>query len=241
MIREALQYIVGLNATEVKEIKGKRYTDKQVYPVVEPSISALEVSTLESIVEYITKNPDGLNVSADTPFIIHVEDYNAVTLKSVIHGDFHSRHKLLKSVDETRQFSFGNWYDREKFNIALQSQFVHTQNLVDLIAVISNVSEENGVTSTDDGMSQKVTARTGVATLSNIVIPNPLKLQPFRTFPEVEQPESVFVFRLGKGMECSLHEADGGKWKADCVKNIKEWFQFSLKDQIEAGTVVILA
>lgn len=241
MIKEALQYIVGLNATEVKEIKGKQYTDKQVYPVVEPSISALQVSTLESIVEYITKNPDGLYVSADTPFIIHVEDYNEVTLKSVIHGDFHSRHRLLSASSDTKQFSFGSWYDREKFNIALQSQFVRNQHLADLIQVVSNVAVENGVTATDDGMSQKVVAKTGVATLSNIIIPNPLTLQPFRTFPEVEQPESLFVFRINDGMNCSLHEADGGKWKADCIRNIKEWFTFSLQEQIESGTVVILA
>lgn len=241
MIKEALQYIVGLNVTEVKEINGKKYTDKQVFPVVEPCIHALEVSTLESIVEYITKNPDGLLVSSEAPFIIHVEDYSMVSLKSVIHGDFHSRHKLLRAADNTKQFSFGQWYDREKFNIALQSQFFHTQNLVDLISVVSHVEASNGVQTTDDGMSQKVTAKTGVATLSNVVIPNPLKLQPYRTFPEVEQPESLFVFRMNDNMNCSLHEADGGKWNADCVSNIKEWFQFSLKEQIEAGTVVILA
>lgn len=54
-------------------------------------------------------------------------------------------------------------------------------------------------------------------------------LRPYRTFREVEQPASEFVFRLrslnGEVPWCALFEADGGKWKLDAVLKIKAWLE----------------
>jgi hypothetical protein len=53
-------------------------------------------------------------------------------------------------------------------------------------------------------------------------------LSPYRTFRELNQPESAFIFRMrgggeGKAPQCALFEADGGKWKLDAVQAIKLW------------------
>ena len=44
-------------------------------------------------------------------------------------------------------------------------------------------------------------------------VPNPVILRPYRTFMEVTQPAISCVFRVRKGPELSLHEADGGEWR----------------------------
>lgn len=96
---------------------------------------------------------------------------------------------------------------------------------------------ENGTVAEygDDGVSQKATIKTGIATKADAKVPNPVRLRPYRTFIEVEQPESAFVFRMRDngdrgGVECAIFEADGGAWKNAAMKSIKEYLQFELED-----------
>ena len=55
-----------------------------------------------------------------------------------------------------------------------------------------------------------------------------------RTFMEVEQPESAFVFRMRQnerdGVECAIFEADGGAWMNAAMKNVKEYLQYELAE-----------
>ena len=56
------------------------------------------------------------------------------------------------------------------------------------------------------------------------LVPSPCVLRPYRTFVEVMQPASSFIFRLEQGREQTVNaaiiEADGGAWKLDAVSNI---------------------
>ncbi|MNW60692.1 hypothetical protein D3C74_386970 [compost metagenome] len=70
------------------------------------------------------------------------------------------------------------------------------------------------------GMTQSVVAKTGVATVEDVKVPNPVLLAPYRTFVEVEQPESSFVFRMKDGPSAALFEADGGAWRNDVIANV---------------------
>lgn len=40
----------------------------------------------------------------------------------------------------------------------------------------------------DDGVTQKATVKTGIASKGDAIVPNPVRLRPYRTFIEVEQP-----------------------------------------------------
>ena len=72
------------------------------------------------------------------------------------------------------------------------------------------------------------------------IVPNPCRLRPIRTFTEVEQPASLFVFRLEQGsnetVTGALFEADGGAWKLEAMSNIKRYLDEELK---ETGVKVI--
>jgi hypothetical protein len=62
-----------------------------------------------------------------------------------------------------------------------------------------------------------------------------VKLAPFRTFRELKQPESEFVFRVHPGGTCSLNEADGGAWKIAAVNAIADWLANRLKTSAVEG------
>ena len=67
-----------------------------------------------------------------------------------------------------------------------------------------------------------------------------VNMQPFRTFLEVEQPESVFLLRLDGNGNVGLFEADGGVWKREATRNISAYFEQKLADLIGSGRVVVL-
>ena len=74
----------------------------------------------------------------------------------------------------------------------------------------------------------------------NAIVPNPVILRPYRTFPEVEQPASSFIFRMKEndGVCCALFEADGGAWKNEAMRNIKEYLKENLCDLLDQFTVI---
>jgi hypothetical protein len=99
-----------------------------------------------------------------------------------------------------------------------------------VIDFVSHLCQESSGTVEDDGISQKVTQRQGITSLSidKMTVPNPVMLQPFRTFYDITQPESEFVFRLQddprRGVTAGLFEADGGAWIGKEVQAIKDYF-----------------
>lgn len=95
----------------------------------------------------------------------------------------------------------------------------------------------------DDGVSQKTTVKMGVE-LSDVIVPNPVKLRPYRTFAEIEQPESSYVFRIkdtDRGPAFKLVEADGGLWKNDVMKKIKEYPEYELRDELKEYHITVIA
>lgn len=64
------------------------------------------------------------------------------------------------------------------------------------------------------------------------MVPNPVNLIPYRTFLEVQQPASDFIFRMKSscGVQCAILEADGGAWKNEAMNNIKEYLKNALAD-----------
>jgi hypothetical protein len=106
----------------------------------------------------------------------------------------------------------------------MQSCFVQNEDTAKILKVVGNIKEETVRNIGDDGISQQVTAKAGIATVENVIVPNPVILAPYRSFIEVDQPESKFVFRMrstGSEPQCALFEADGGAWKLDAMYLIK--------------------
>lgn len=97
----------------------------------------------------------------------------------------------------------------------------------------------------DDGVTQKTTIKQGIASKADVLVPNPVTLTPYRTFLEVEQPSSEFVFRIkdnGGAPAFMLVEAEGGLWRAEAMQNIKEYLAKALEDiSDEKSKITIIA
>lgn len=230
MIKEALQYVVGLNRPEVLEIKDQMYSDKSLMRISHnPKAKILGMSTLTSLVDYITAEIDSM---ADK-MIVQVISPLEVKLISMLDGE-RIREELVCVKGNVPDFEYGKYVPHENFIVALQAKFIADGDR-ELVLKYAGTAESGTVANySDDGVSQKASIKKGVASSEIALVPNPVMLRPFRTFKEVEQPESSFVFRMRDsdhfGVECALFEADGGAWKDEAMRNIKAY----LKDMLES-------
>ena len=227
-LKEALQYVinVGNEAEEVQvlDICGDTYANKNLVRYGAPKrANAMEASTLSSMVDYIFHCHEEFE---DKRMIIQVEDPKTVSLTSFLDQE-RKRECLFISREQTSEFRFGQWYDQEEFMIAVQSNFLMTPDLEAIMKFAGNVEKRNEQTFSDDGRTQVATMNVGVASKADVIVPNPVELVPFRTFQEIEQPLSNFVFRISdKGIPAfKIVEAEGGIWKNEAVKRIKKYFE----------------
>ncbi|MBT7630975.1 MAG: hypothetical protein HN597_14920 [Desulfobacula sp.] len=197
-------------------------------PVLEEYPSELKTCTLTSIIDFLDADIDSWRESG----YLHVSHPNVVSLISNIYGDFNQRVNKISAIAITTDFRFGSNYDIESFIIAVNSQFKPSENRDYLLSLVSSLTAESSQNITDNGVSQKVIAKAGITMKQEVEIKNPIKLQPYRTFTEIEQPESEFVFRISnnRGFECSLHPCDGAAWKLEAIQSIKAFFKKELKN-----------
>lgn len=236
MIKAAIEKILTLNENRIHEINGEYYTEKEleriVPPVDRPKIT--EVSSLDSLVKLIQAECEKVT----HPIFVRVSSHNQVDVFTSYRNDF-SRDFLYRAGCDVNEFRFG-WKDYESAMIAFRSQFKPTDGIEYLLGLLSRISDENSVTSEDNGVTQTVEARKGIALKAREQVKPRVPLCPFRTFLEVEQPESEFLVRMREGGEIGLFEADGGMWKLDAKKSIQQYFETKLSELVENGIVIVM-
>ena len=122
----------------------------------------------------------------------------------------------------------------------MRSLFIPNEGTRYLLDLLSRMSTDSVVTTKDNGVTQTVEAKTGVSLKQNVEINPRVKLQPFRTFLEVEQPESEYLLRVDEEGRIGLFEADGGVWKLEAKRNVKAYLDDALSDMIQAGKAVVM-
>jgi len=218
--------IVGISDAKVLEIDGRQYTTKQVSSVKKPTPDELGIASLTGIADYINNDLDGIKDN----IIIWVCSPCTVAVISKLETTWQTRKRYMSASAFVPCVTYGQFMDLERFNIMLQSMFVDTQYRADVLKVVGNVRDEQVQAYCDDGVSQQVTAKVGVAKVEDIPVPNPVILAPYRTFSEIEQPASSFVFRMQTGGRAALFEADGGAWKGVAMLRIAEWLKGKIPD-----------
>lgn len=236
MLANMIEKIVSLKETKTFNINGETYSDRpleRIAPHVD-SPWALEVNGLDSISKLIREE---MNKVAST-IIVQVKDYNLVECFTAYRDDF-SRFTLYRARADVPGFRSG-WHEREEALIQLRSLFIPNEGTEYLLNLLSRISEESNITSSDNGVTQRVEARQGIALNGMVDVKPRVSLQPFRTFLEVAQPESEFLLRVDKGKGIGFFEADGGVWKLEAKRNVAKYFAEALKDLIESGAVVVM-
>lgn len=225
--REALEYLVNLGEKKepIIELDQGTFSRVSLNRVTEPVASKLTVSTLTGLVDYIKTNVDKL----EGKLLIQVKSPEEVTLYSPLNADREREKYVSAEAILPNNVVYDRFLDTERFNIMFQSAFVDDEDKSKLLKYTALITDDTVKNFGDDGISQKVTVKTGVASVSDAVVPNPVTLAPFRTFPEVEQPESKFIFRMKEGPSAALFEADGGAWRNKAILNIKAYLEKELE------------
>lgn len=234
--REALEYLVSLGEDNdpIINIPEGTFSKIGLKRVTEPVARVLDVSTLTGIVDYIKSNIDILPAN----LLIHVESPTRVRLYSPLNKDRERENYIYAEAILPSNINYSTFLDTERFNIMLQSSFIDKGDKTVLLQYTGLIKNEAVKTTGDDGVSQQVTVKTGVASVGQAIVPNPVTLAPYRTFPEIEQPESKFIFRMKDGPSAAIYEADGGAWKNVAILRIKAYLEEQLK---EVKSVKIIA
>jgi len=247
MLKEALEYLVKLGNTELFYEHGQVFSTQKLYPVERPTAEPIIVRSLSGFVDYLKSGFDRINYVNDVDFealpprlMVHVKSPVEVIAFDALNEDM-NRNYLIQAKALLPDIDFDRWYDPENFIIKLQSCFVKTPDRDIMLKVVGNIKEENVNSFGDDGVSQSVVAKTGVATVAEVVVPNPVRLKPYRTFVEIDQPESEFIFRMQNGPRCALFEADGGAWKLEAMRNIRDYLEERLEQEIIGKKITIIA
>lgn len=232
MIAEAIEKIHGLAKPMSLEVDDMLFINKAAQRVVAPTVAAIKISSLSGLVDILKSNRDGLE--GVLPFsdnmanvFIHVLGHNDVQLVSMSLNRDLVRDVYAIARYEAKGFEFGRFMPVEDFNIALQTLFVQTDVVGEILKITGNIVYESGVKTRDDGRTQTVTAKSGIVRVEEVILPSQVTLTPYRTFLELEeQPSGLFVLRIkqqGDVATAALFEADSGLWKIEAVRLIKTW------------------
>lgn len=228
MLKEFLEKIEAMAASRLHTIHGRDYVDGTVELVVPPpSVKTFEVHTLAGLAQAIRARLDEID---NSDWIVQVLDHATVQVMGRETDAYGRREMLLRvTLKDVETFPFGRFIDREEFVIGLLSRFVPDASLDELVKLASTLTAERVELAEDDGISQRTTVKQGVTLKDRVTVKCRVLLRPYRTFREVEQPVSEFVFRLrsvdGQVPTCALFEADGGAWKLEAAATIKQWLE----------------
>ena len=234
MIKEAIDRIIELAKPEKIEINGETYSNQHLHRIPETiPVETLDLNSLQGLVNYIQHN---IETEFDSDkCMLHIVTPTQVTLISTLNNDL-KRDVYVNAVAPLTEFRYGKKYPTEEFVINMQANFTDYQISNDKAVILkfAGTVKNGSVTEYgDDGISQKATVKVGVASLADAEVPSPCHLYPYRTFVEVPQPGSNFIFRLfdngNAGVECALYEADGGAWRLEAKENIYKF----LHDELE--------
>lgn len=237
MLKEFAQYLVSLKDNKTYDIHGDTYSDRELVRVA-PHIdrpARISVSSLDSIVQLVCHE---LDMFTNLPVFIRAEDARAVSVFTT-YDDVMARDNLYRAECDVTGFRDG-FREYEAAIIELRSRFAPGPGVDYLLDLLSRISKDNGVTTSDNGVSQTVEARQGVSLKTMVAVKPRVALRPYRTFLEIEQPESEFLLRLDDNGNVGLFEADGGMWRQTAKASILAYFEARLSDEIKAGKVVVM-
>lgn len=222
-----IREIAEMSKPNIVESNGFQYTDKDLEVIDLPRAETLSVSTLSSLAELLIIE----QAKFVSPILVQVESPTRVSVHCGINEADRNRECPYVAEFHPVGFDFGYWMSYEQMMIALKSKFVETSELLDVVKLLGTITEENNMKIEDDGFTQTVTVKKGIALKDNKVINPRVTLIPYSTFNEIEQPQREFLLRLDGNGKAALFEADGGAWKLEACERIAHYLREELKNQ----------
>lgn len=248
ILKDAIAEIRSIteNACRVQEIGGHSYLIhngeyEEIKPEPIPLPGALAFTSLDGLVNTVKSELSDMLSATESGRTLYVSVSSPVIV-DVFTGLCADNHRtLVYKASQSLAKSWGGerWFDHEEAMIALQSQFSPNEGTKYLLDFLSRVTDENSVQSDDNGMTQTVQVKKGVSLAAREQIRPIVPLRPYRTFLEVEQPESNFLIRVKEGCRIGIIEADGGMWQFAARRSVKEYLEKAFETEIADGRIVV--
>lgn len=237
MLRSMINRIVELAAPTTYEIDGHTYSNEHLNRIDPPKYmpKSIDVNGLDSVCKLVRNEVKAVG----RKIFIQIQAYNTVRVFST-YDEQYERSYLYKCTADTPSVTVNRFNPYENAVIELRSLYIPNKDTEYLLQLLSSISSESKVVSSDNGVTQAVEAKSGIALSQMVAVKPRVSLKPFRTFIEVEQPESEFLLRISGDGKIGLYEADGGVWKLEATRNVAGYFEKELKDLIEKGDVVVI-
>lgn len=240
MLKAAIEKIQELCAPKVVDVEGVSYLiDENGYTQIKKKLeypSCIDLSSLDALVAFIKTEA----VNRYSQVYITIPDHMTVKCFTQPYKDLREDRVYLYKATAT---DVPGWGEKvalgfEEAQIALRTRFQHTPDTDYALKLLSDITLGGKVTFNDNGVATSVVTKKGIDLQSNAAIRPIINLRPYRTFQEVEQPESQFLIRINE-RNITFIEADGGMWKLVARKTVKDYLSYELSAEETAGTVVI--
>ncbi len=226
MIKAAMQYFLHMSGVQKLEIDGAQYTDREIFPVKLQFPPTLRLSTLTGLKECV-ENPDFFAQTGTNDFALYIEDIGNVSLVSQPLGAFEQRKFFAVASATEFRFPFNGYRGHEQMVIEVMSSFAESEGKKEVLSYLGGLARTKEVKMLDDGVGQRIVARTGIARAGEVEIKNPITLLPYRSFPEIDPVPEDFIFRLRTkgedGCEGALFNTQSKRWRIETIAQIKAW------------------
>lgn len=221
---------------QAQEIEGRHFAPDRYGELqrldLNPALPApLPFSSLDALVQFL--QADLARMEED--LLIHVASAWEVAVYSPLHGPDDAVRACYAKAEHhqaLRGFNFNSWTSLEGLAIALQTCFAPgLGRLEDLQKFTASVRSTSEIGTADDGVSQTVQAKRGIAAVQTTAVNNPWALAPWRSFPEIAQPLSPFVLRFegsGAEMRAALFETGDQRWTLEAIAAIASYLRGEL-------------
>lgn len=222
----------------VIDFDGKKFARQGFQRLIDnPRPSAINGTTLSGLVDYIKADKEAFKPAS---CMIQIRDYSEVSLFEAFDGEDQERTVFYRAKldKELPAFPFDVYLESEDFIIKARSRMQPSDDMDKIIEIVSKLAVQEKIIAKDDGLSQVVQTKRGVS--GGVTDPTETKgtysLKPYRTFREINQPESKFILRL-KAREdgiptVALFDSEGGIWRYHAMLAIKDWLEVELGKDI---------
>lgn len=248
VLKDAIKEIEELTkrVSEVREIGEHRYliyngSYQEIKPDMKPRPGSLEFTSLDGLVNTIKSELFDILGATNGGGTLYLCVLDPTYVQAFTGLDEYNRRATVYTANQKIRSSWRgeNWFEHEEAMIVLQSQFAQNEGTEYLLDFLSRITDENSVSSDDNGMTQTVQVKKGISLAGRETIRPIVTLKPYRTFLEVEQPESDFLIRIKDGCKVGIIEADGGMWEFAARRNVKEYLEKAFEKEISDGSIVV--
>ena len=237
MLKEAIEKIEEMSSPLVYTEDDHSYVlyadhTEELRPAID-SPDTVWLNSLDALVQLVKKEQQ------DRQIFVSVTGHDEVDVYDSPSEDCRWKRNVLYNA---RAIDIPGWEPEvqmgfDQATVALMTRFQDGGDREYTLQLLSQITTGAKVTYTDNGVASTIVMQKGAALAQNMTIKPLVKLRPYRTFQEIEQPEGIFLIRISE-RGITFREADGGMWKLTARNTAKAWLQEQLKD-MENVTVML--